>query len=179
MLGMRCSIIPLPQEDHVRFHTGPKNEPDQSTWLRRIGREDARGLDLRVCSNYFRDADYEHNLSVLRSFRQNMRHLRLKPKMVPTFSLPVVEPLEKHNNTMEGQTSGTILSSSLSECCSAPLLGVPAYSTRPTLLLYCNIFNFRSRAAHDTPGAMHPIQGAGMRRPVLATVRFKCEQMVQ
>lgn len=67
------------QDDHVRFHRGPKNVPDRRMWLRNSGREDSTDLGLRVCSNHFREARCERNLRVLRSLRQNTRQLCLEP----------------------------------------------------------------------------------------------------
>lgn len=159
MLGVRCAVISLSQKDPVRFHTGPKkNEHHRSMCLPRIERENASGLELRVHSNHFCEADHDRNL---RSLRRNTRHLRLKPTAIPNPSLPVVEPSEKRKKTTEGQTSsshtGMTSSSSLSECCSAPLLS-GAYSTRPTLPLYRNISNSKSQVVHDSPGACVPFR---------------------
>lgn len=76
-------------EAHVRFHILPKYEPERSMWLRRIGRECDRDSDLRVCSNHFRDSDYERDLSVMRSLGHSVKYARLKPGVLPSVRLPV------------------------------------------------------------------------------------------
>lgn len=58
-------------------------------WLRRIGRECDRDSDLRVCSNHFRDSDYERDLSVMRSLGHSVKYARLKPGVLPSVRLPV------------------------------------------------------------------------------------------
>lgn len=69
-------------------------------WLRTIGREgDVDGeVDLRICSNHFRDSDYHQNLGVMRSLGLSVKHARLKSGTLPSIRLPVgVAPPEKRH----------------------------------------------------------------------------------
>lgn len=99
--GVVLGVLVLLFHSHCRATRRPhlvprwaKNQPDRNMLLWRIECEVANNLNLRVCSNYFHDADYEHSLSILHLLRQSRRLLRPTHWAIPNLSLPVVEPSE-------------------------------------------------------------------------------------
>lgn len=102
--------------------------------------------------------DYERNLSVLRWLRQNTRHFRLKPEVIPNPSLLIVEPLKERKNNTEGQTSILL-------ACQWEQHRRPHRST----LVW--------RRAHTPTILKHfQFQVTSMRQPVLATGHFSASR---